>query len=224
MWYRMEGYFGSGKIWWIYSMNTLVKENLGNLWNSLSEWKIYSVKHRKYLHWVLNLRRQQSDGIDVHVLLSTLVRGYNKYKSLCTNPVNGEELICKRKVGNPCDSQAVVVKKEISHMLQVVCSVTIVGAWLNYFKINIGIFQIIAQITKSLHETFFNWWKFGGINLANSWSFTKFANVSHRQSYPPYSIVLALECYKRWYQWVYFIKWWVNEIVLYGLISVRASC
>ena len=41
-------------------------------------------------------------------------------KSLCTNLVSGEELICKREVGNPCDPQAVAVKEEISHMLQVV--------------------------------------------------------------------------------------------------------
>ena len=52
--------------------------------------------------------------------LSSMIRGYHKYKSLWTNPVNGEELICEQEIGNPCDPQAVAVKKEISHVLQVV--------------------------------------------------------------------------------------------------------
>ena len=43
----------------------------------------------------------------------------NSCKSLWTNLVSGEELICEREVGNPCDPQAVVVNKEISHVLQV---------------------------------------------------------------------------------------------------------
>ena len=51
--------------------------------------------------------------------LNSMVRGYHEHKSLWTNPVNREEPICEREVGNPCDPQAVVVKKEISHVLQV---------------------------------------------------------------------------------------------------------
>ena len=50
--YRMEGNFGSGKIWRIYNINTLARENLANLCNSLSEniSEMYSVKHSKRLH------------------------------------------------------------------------------------------------------------------------------------------------------------------------------
>ena len=52
--------------------------------------------------------------------LNSMVRGYHKYKSLWMNPFDGEELICKREIGNPCDPQAVAMKKEISQVLQVV--------------------------------------------------------------------------------------------------------
>ena len=52
----------------------------------------------------------------MHILMVHIT---NSYKSLWTNPVNGEELVCEREVGNPCDPQAVAVNKEISHMLQV---------------------------------------------------------------------------------------------------------
>ena len=44
----------------------------------------------------------------------------NINKSLWTDPVDEEELICEREVGNPCDPQAVAMKKEIRHVLQVV--------------------------------------------------------------------------------------------------------
>ena len=42
--------------------------------------------------------------------------------SLWTNPFDGEELICKLEIDNPCDTctQAVAMKKEICYMLQVV--------------------------------------------------------------------------------------------------------
>ena len=40
--------------------------------------------------------------------------------SLWTNPFDGEELICKLEIGNPCDTQAVAMKKEICYVLQVV--------------------------------------------------------------------------------------------------------
>ena len=53
-------------------------------------------------------------------LLNSIVWGYHEYKSLWTNPFNEEELICKREIGNPCDPQAVAMKKELSHVLQVV--------------------------------------------------------------------------------------------------------
>ena len=49
-----------------------------------------------------------------------MVRGYHEYKSIWTNPFDGEELICEREVGNHSDPQAVAVKKEISHVLQIV--------------------------------------------------------------------------------------------------------
>ena len=52
-------------------------------------------------------------------LLNSMVRGYHEYKSLWTNLVNKEELICEREVGNPCNLQAVAMKKEISYVLQV---------------------------------------------------------------------------------------------------------
>ena len=35
--------------------------------------------------------------------MNSMVRGYHEYKSLWTNLVNGEELICEREIGNPCD-------------------------------------------------------------------------------------------------------------------------
>ena len=52
--------------------------------------------------------------------LNSMVQGYHQYKSLWTNPFDGEKLICEREIGNPCDPQAVAIKKEISHVLQVV--------------------------------------------------------------------------------------------------------
>ena len=52
--------------------------------------------------------------------LESMVRGYHEYKSLWTNPFDGEVLLWEREIGNPCDPQAVAVKKEIDHVLQVV--------------------------------------------------------------------------------------------------------
>ena len=45
--YRMEGNFGSGKIWRIHCMNTLAEENLANceILQVKISWKTYSVKH-----------------------------------------------------------------------------------------------------------------------------------------------------------------------------------
>ena len=45
-----------------------------------------------------------------------MVQGYHEYENIWTDPFDGEELICKGEVGNPCDPQAVAVK-EISHVL-----------------------------------------------------------------------------------------------------------
>ena len=53
-------------------------------------------------------------------LLNSMVRGYHEYKSLWTNLFDGEESICEREIGNPCDPVAVAMKKEIIHVLQVV--------------------------------------------------------------------------------------------------------
>ena len=49
-----------------------------------------------------------------------MVQGYHKYKSIWTNQFDGEESICEREVGNHSDLQAVAMKKEISHVLQIV--------------------------------------------------------------------------------------------------------
>ena len=51
---------------------------------------------------------------------NSMVRGYHEYKSIWTNPFDGEELICEGEVGNHSDPQAVAMKKEISHVLQIV--------------------------------------------------------------------------------------------------------
>ena len=53
-------------------------------------------------------------------LQNSMVGGYHEYKSLWTNPLDREELICEQEIGNPCDLQVVGMKKEISHALQVV--------------------------------------------------------------------------------------------------------
>ena len=45
-------------------------------------------------------------------LLNSMVRGYHKYKSLWMNLFDGEELICKQEIGNPCNPQAVAMKKD----------------------------------------------------------------------------------------------------------------
>ena len=55
--YRMEGKFGSWKIWWIHCMNTLAEENLANceiLQVKISR-KTYSIKHSERLHHATNL-------------------------------------------------------------------------------------------------------------------------------------------------------------------------
>ena len=52
--------------------------------------------------------------------LKSMVQWYHEYKSLWTNPLDGEELIYKREIGNPCNPKAVAMKEEISHMLHVV--------------------------------------------------------------------------------------------------------
>ena len=55
--YRMEGNFGSGKIWRIHCMNTLAEENLANceiLQVKISR-KTYPVKHSEHLCYATNL-------------------------------------------------------------------------------------------------------------------------------------------------------------------------
>ena len=55
--YRMEGNFGSGKIWRIHCMNPLAEENLANC--EILQVKIfrktYSVKHSERLRYATNL-------------------------------------------------------------------------------------------------------------------------------------------------------------------------
>ena len=58
--YRMEGNFGSGKIWRINCMNTLTEENLANckiLQVKISR-KTYSVKRSKRLRHATNFSRE----------------------------------------------------------------------------------------------------------------------------------------------------------------------
>ena len=55
--------------------------------------------------------------------LNSMVWRYHEYKSLWTNMFDGEELIYKQEICISCDPQAVAMKKEIHHMLQVVSHV-----------------------------------------------------------------------------------------------------
>ena len=81
--------------------------------------EIYSVKHSEGLATLQFKMLTMKDGC-VHIFLESMVRGYHEYKSLWTNPFNGEELLHKREISNACNPQAVTVKKEIDHVLQVV--------------------------------------------------------------------------------------------------------
>ena len=48
-----------------------------------------------------------------------MIRGYHEYNVVWDNPVIGENLLCKREVGNPHDMHAVAVKKVIDGSLTV---------------------------------------------------------------------------------------------------------
>ena len=52
--------------------------------------------------------------------IDSVVRGYNKYKSVWDNPLGDENLPCKGEMGSLHDPQTVAVKKMIDGALQVV--------------------------------------------------------------------------------------------------------
>ena len=52
--------------------------------------------------------------------LESSSRGYHKYQSIWPNPTVDDELICEREVGNPHDTHAVAIKKDISGVLTTV--------------------------------------------------------------------------------------------------------
>ena len=47
-------------------------------------------------------------------------RGYHEYQSIWPNATVDDELICKREVGNPHDTHAVAIKKDIAGVLTTV--------------------------------------------------------------------------------------------------------
>ena len=115
-----------GKLWLIHYINTFGKK-LANLWNSLSEkniLEIYSIKHSEC--WRRGLQCHKSWGqqkMYVMFSLNPMVWRYHEHKSLWTNMFDGEELIYKQEICISCDPQAVAMKKEIHHMLQIVSHV-----------------------------------------------------------------------------------------------------
>ena len=109
--YRMEGNFGSRKLWQIHCINTFGKKV--SKFVKFSEWKnileIYSVKHSEC--WCQGLQcqkswRQQENVLYVMFLLNSMVWRYHEYKSLWTNMFDGEELIYKQEICISCDPQA----------------------------------------------------------------------------------------------------------------------
>ena len=52
--------------------------------------------------------------------LESSSRGYHEYQSIWPNTTVDDELICEREVGNPHDTHAVAIKKDISGVLTTV--------------------------------------------------------------------------------------------------------
>ena len=121
--YRMEK-----KLWWWETLaNSLHKHIWRNkIWQiceilrmkNISE--IYSIKYGECLCWGLRSQKLWKQHKMYTFSLNSIVRGYHDYKSLWTNRFDGEEFFCEWEKGSPCDPQAVAMKKEISHVLQVV--------------------------------------------------------------------------------------------------------
>ena len=169
----MEGNFGIGKIWRIYSINTLAKEN----WRICAvPWvkrfrKIYSVKHSKRLHWGSNLQR-----VDVHVFSKfndTWISQIGIKVCGLTRSVEKNWFAADWEVVNPFDPQAVMVNKEISHMLQVdghvsqwissICSILIYSSGERVYQVYSNRHWRISNNSANKilsHKTFFNWRKF----------------------------------------------------------------
>ena len=53
-------------------------------------------------------------------LLESSSRGYHEYQSIWPNPTVDDELICEREIGNPRDTHADAIKKDISGTLTTV--------------------------------------------------------------------------------------------------------
>ena len=46
--------------------------------------------------------------------VASMIRGCHEYKAIWEDPINGESLVCERKVGNSHDPLSEAVKKTIS--------------------------------------------------------------------------------------------------------------
>ena len=57
--------------------------------------------------------------------IQSMVRGYHEYQRVWDDPVDGEELVCKRKIGNSHDTYAVAVRKVIDEEEKTVGHVSI---------------------------------------------------------------------------------------------------
>ena len=56
------------------------------------------------------------EGTYYSFTVNSMIRGYHVYKDIWENPTIGEELICKREVGNPKDPISVAVINPLSRI------------------------------------------------------------------------------------------------------------
>ena len=98
--------------------NTFSERKFGKFVENISE--IYSINHSERSHQGLRCQKLWRQQKMCTFSLNSMVWGYHEFKSLWTNPFDGEKLICECEIGNPCDPQTAAMKKEVSHMLQIV--------------------------------------------------------------------------------------------------------
>ena len=46
--------------------------------------------------------------------VNSMIRGYHEYKNIWESPTADDDLLCERKVGNPHDTHAVAIRKDIA--------------------------------------------------------------------------------------------------------------
>ena len=46
--------------------------------------------------------------------VDSMIHGYHEYKSIWEDPTADDDLLCEREVGNPHDTHAVAIRKDIA--------------------------------------------------------------------------------------------------------------